>query len=151
MLHIYINYISITINLGIHRWQRTLRMARALCQVEAELFPNSLGNFPTSKQIASLNEHVLKKRCKLGYRARTILQFAKNIELGKININEYEEHVSWKPLYKALKKNRGFGPFVCANIMFCIGFYNKVPSDSETVRHLKEVGWFGLIIFIINY
>ncbi|KAJ0007520.1 hypothetical protein Pint_30695 [Pistacia integerrima] len=55
------------------------------------------------------------------------------------NTTYKEEGVSCKLLYKTLKDNKGFGTFVCANILFCIGFYEKVPTDSETIRHLKEV------------
>ncbi|KAJ0020536.1 hypothetical protein Pint_30882 [Pistacia integerrima] len=62
------------------------------------------------------------------------------VENGKINLHKYEEEgVSCELLYKSLKDNKGFGPFVCANILFCIGIYEKVPTDSETIRHLKEV------------
>lgn len=33
----------------------------------------------------------------------------------------------------------GFGPYSAANVLQCLGIYSLVPSDSETVRHLKQV------------
>ncbi|KAJ0977538.1 hypothetical protein J5N97_013012 [Dioscorea zingiberensis] len=32
----------------------------------------------------------------------------------------------------------GFGPLTRANVLMCMGFYHKIPTDSETIRHLKQ-------------
>ncbi|XWS10573.1 hypothetical protein CRYUN_Cryun38cG0007700 [Craigia yunnanensis] len=152
-------------------WKRTLTMARALCALQAEManahlkrkrlkhkkyakassnsessvgkFDQSLGNFPTSKELACLDEKYLNKRCNLGYRARCILQLATKIENGEFELNKLEESSAdttfYEIFYQKLMKMKGFGPFICSNIMMCVGFYKRIPSDSETIRHLKEV------------
>ncbi|XVF87938.1 hypothetical protein PTKIN_Ptkin19aG0008700 [Pterospermum kingtungense] len=101
-----------------------------------------IGNFPTSKEVACLDEDYLKQRCNLGYRAQYILQLAKKIETGELEPNKFEESsdtTSYEELYQKLMEIKGFGPFICSNIMMCVGFYKRIPSDSETIRHLKEV------------
>ncbi|KAI6678936.1 hypothetical protein NL676_039732 [Syzygium grande] len=69
------------------------------------------GNFPSPRELARLDECFLAKRCNLGYRA------------GQIRLRQID----------------GFGPFTCANVLTCMGFYHAIPTDSETIRHLKQV------------
>ncbi|GMY33655.1 hypothetical protein FCV25MIE_28897 [Fagus crenata] len=172
------------------KWPRTLEMAKALCELQAELAGNivkhptkiglkrkqqatqkqskvnkncsnpqlledniirvqALGNFPSSKELATLKvkdkdkEDFLQKRCNLGLRAHYIIEFAVRVESGKLNLKKFEEAFgrasSYKEIYKKLKKINGFGSYVCANLMMCIGFYQMVPVDSETKRHLQQV------------
>jgi 3-methyladenine DNA glycosylase/8-oxoguanine DNA glycosylase len=109
----------------------------------------ALGNFPSSKELATLKvkdkdkEDFLQKRCNLGLRAHYIIEFAVRVESGKLNLKKFEEAFgrasSYKEIYKKLKKINGFGSYVCANLMMCIGFYQMVPVDSETKRHLQQV------------
>lgn len=105
------------------------------------------GNFPSPKELASMNEKTLNQHCNLGYRASHILRLAQKIESGQIKLRAFEEGydlLSTDKLYRKLLKIKGFGPFACANIMMCIGFYQKIPVDTETIKHLKEV----LILFL---
>ncbi|KAK6229004.1 hypothetical protein QQP08_021435 [Theobroma cacao] len=105
-------------------------------------FDQSIGNFPTSTELACLDEKYLNERCNLGYRARCILQLARKVENGELELNKLEESsdtTSYERFYQELMKIKGFGPFVCSNIMMCIGFYERIPFDSETIRHLKMV------------
>ncbi|KAG2666936.1 hypothetical protein I3760_15G088900 [Carya illinoinensis] len=102
----------------------------------------SLGNFPSSRELVSLDEYFLKKHCNLGYRAKRILQLAKRVESGKLDLQKFEKEsnsVSAQEVYAKLKRVKGFGPFACANLMMCMGFYEMVPMDSETRRHLQQV------------
>jgi hypothetical protein len=47
-----------------------------------------------------------------------------------------------------LKGIDGFGPFTCANVLMCMGFYHVIPTDSETIRHLRQVFiWFFLWLY----
>ncbi|KAF7142296.1 hypothetical protein RHSIM_Rhsim05G0120900 [Rhododendron simsii] len=104
-----------------------------------------IGNFPSPRELASLDEKFLEKRCNLGYRAIRILKFAQSIVEGKIQLRELEEACSepslsnYSKLADQLNEIYGFGPFTCANVLMCMGFYHVIPTDSETVRHLKQV------------
>lgn len=107
---------------------------------------NRIGNFPSPKELASLDETLLANRCNLGYRAGRILKFAQHVVEGKIQLRALEEACrripnmsSYDELLEQLKEINGFGPFTCANVLMCMGFYHIIPTDSETIRHLKQV------------
>ncbi|XP_027108112.2 uncharacterized protein [Coffea arabica] len=104
-----------------------------------------MGNFPSPNELASLDESVLARRCNLGYRASRILKLAQLVVQGGIKLGELEETgrqptlSSYNILAEQLKEIDGFGPFTCANVLMCMGFYHVIPSDSETIRHMKQV------------
>ncbi|GAB2278275.1 hypothetical protein Dimus_012964 [Dionaea muscipula] len=104
-----------------------------------------IGNFPSPEEIASVDEMFLAKRCNLGYRAGRILKLAQDIVEGRIELKQLEELCADFSLSnyvnadEKLKVINGFGPFTRGNVLMCMGFYNVVPADSETMRHLKQV------------
>ncbi|KAK8645850.1 hypothetical protein V6N13_119658 [Hibiscus sabdariffa] len=104
-----------------------------------------MGSFPCPEELANLDESFLAKRCNLGYRAGRILKLAQGIVQGNIPLMQLEEDCketslsSYNKLAERLRQIDGFGPFTCANVLVCMGFYHVVPSDSETIRHLKQV------------
>ena len=159
-IHIFNAYLFLLINF--YRWRRTLDMAQALCELQFELKGHkrkrvtnprskaknsadevqSIGNFPNSMELNILDEETLKKRCNLGYRAKIILELATSIENGEVKLQNFEKALdaeSMEKIYDMLNKKKGFGPFACANILMCIGYYQRIPTDSETFRHVKEV------------
>ncbi|KAK4846613.1 hypothetical protein QYF36_019856 [Acer negundo] len=104
-----------------------------------------IGNFPSPRELANLDKNFLAKRCGLGYRAGRILKLAQAIVEGRIQLKQLEEVcneaslTSYDKLAEQLSKIDGFGPFTCANVLVCMGFYHVISSDSETKRHLKQV------------
>uniref|UniRef100_A0A5B7C109 HhH-GPD domain-containing protein n=1 Tax=Davidia involucrata TaxID=16924 RepID=A0A5B7C109_DAVIN len=111
-----------------------------------ELYPyNKIGNFPSPRELASLDEKFLAKRCNLGYRASRILKLAQSVVEGRIQLRQLEEACSepnlnnYNKLAEQLKEIDGFGPFTCDNVLVCMGFYHVIPTDSETIRHLNQV------------
>ncbi|MQL77255.1 hypothetical protein Taro_009662 [Colocasia esculenta] len=103
-----------------------------------------IGEFPSPEELAGLDEKFLAKRCGLGYRAKRILSLAQSIVEGKLKLEELEESCdilnpsSYDELNERLSRLDGFGPFTRANVLMCMGFYHKIPADSETIRHLKQ-------------
>ncbi|KAM3377855.1 hypothetical protein P3S68_010268 [Capsicum galapagoense] len=106
---------------------------------------NQLGNFPSPKGLAGLDESFLATRCGLGYRTGRIVKLAKGIVDGRIQLKELEEACSnpsssnYDKMTEQLREIDGFGPFSCANVLMCLGYYHVIPTDSETIRHLKQV------------
>ncbi|XP_062176319.1 uncharacterized protein LOC133881409 isoform X2 [Alnus glutinosa] len=104
-----------------------------------------VGNFPSPRELANLDESLLRTRCNLGYRASRILKLAQGIVEGRIQLTQLEEACkgaslsSYNMLDDQLKGIDGFGPFTCANVLMCMGFYHVIPTDSETIRHLRQV------------
>lgn len=108
-----------------------------------------IGTFPCPEELANLDESFLAKRCNLGYRAGRILKLAQGIVQGNIQLMQLEEDCketslsSYDKLAEQLRQINGFGPFTCANVLMCMGFYHVIPADSETIRHLKQVKLFA--------
>jgi 3-methyladenine DNA glycosylase/8-oxoguanine DNA glycosylase len=110
-----------------------------------------VGNFPSPRELANLDESFLRTRCNLGYRAGRILKLAQSIVEGRIQLTQLEEVCqgaslsNYNKFADHLKGIDGFGPFTCANVPMCMGFYHVIPTDSETIRHLRQVFiWFFL-------
>ena len=117
-------------------------------QPSREIEPHSckeIGTFPSPAELANLDESFLAKRCNLGYRASRILKLAQGIVQGNIQLMQLEEVCketslsSYNKLAEQLRQIDGFGPFTCANVLLCMGYYHVIPADSETIRHLKQV------------
>lgn len=113
-----------------------------------------VGNFPSPGELANLDESFLRTRCNLGYRAGRILKLAQGIVEGRIQLTQLEEVCkgaslsNYNKLADQLKGIDGFGPFTCANVLMCMGFYHVIPTDSETIRHLRQVfTWFFLWLY----
>ncbi|XP_062006083.1 uncharacterized protein LOC133723285 [Rosa rugosa] len=149
------------------KWSNSLKMAQALCELQFEPSSNAsmrsngqkrqreelkidrsdsdgkekLGNFPSSRELARLDGKTLKKLTNniLGYRAKYILSLAKGVESGKIRLAEFEGLEEKDDVFQKFMQIKGFGSFACANAMMCIGYYHKVPVDTETIRHLQQV------------
>ena len=62
------------------------------------------------------------------------------VESGKLNLEEMESRdMKAEEVSEKLKKLKGFGPFLTATVLMCIGYYHLVPSDTETLRLFREV------------
>nr|GMC50927.1 DNA glycosylase [Ipomoea batatas] len=149
-----------------HAIKRSLEMAKALCKFQYELDKGvlvkrngrtwrrkqrsaveacslGLGNFPSCEEIALLSESdELNKFCNLGYRARFILRLAQHIVSGKLQLQKYEmmndNTKTTTQIMASLQTIKGVSKFASANIMMCLGYYQFIPCDTETIRHLKE-------------
>nr|CAD1828294.1 unnamed protein product [Ananas comosus var. bracteatus] len=111
---------------------------------DASITIDQIGDFPSPEELAHLDADYLAKRCKLGYRAQRIISLAKSIVEGNLEIKKLEDLCegytlsSYDKLDEELSRLSGFGPFTRANVLMCMGFYHKIPADSETIRHLKQ-------------
>ncbi|XVF26562.1 hypothetical protein REPUB_Repub14bG0028100 [Reevesia pubescens] len=114
-------------------------------EIEEPHANKEMGNFPSPEELANLDETFLAKHCNLGYRASRILKLSRGIVHGNIQLMQLEEDCketslsSYNKLAEQLRQIDGFGPFTCANVLMCMGFYHVIPADSETIRHLKQV------------
>ncbi|XP_008385650.2 uncharacterized protein [Malus domestica] len=75
----------------------------------------------------------------LGYRANTILKLAKIMRLDDELGFQESLNIGFNDMFQKLKEIKGFGSFSCANALMCMGYYHKVPTDTETIRHLQQV------------
>lgn len=151
-------------------WSRSLDMAKALCEfqykVERGVVKKNgraqkrkrtaeacLGNFPSPEEISWLSASELNTYCNLGYRASFIVHLAGDIVSGKLKLQTYEmmnDSNNVTQMMASLEKIDGVSKFGSANIMMCLGYYQFIPCDTETIRHLKEVGICVCVFYINN-
>ena len=134
-----------------YRFERSLETAERLCKLQKGLGKrcrskskrrNKCGNFPSAQELANLgSEELLRNKCKLGYGAGPILSLAKAVTNGEINLLDYEFEFNRDEglMFQKLKRIKGFGDFVTCNVLMCMGFYQRIPIDTETIRHIKQV------------
>jgi endonuclease III len=115
----------------------TVQFAIESVKSSKESAPN-LGNFPSPEELCELDVNFLSKQCGLGYRAQWIWKLAKDVSDGTIDLQALEI-CSLDEARNMLRQLHGFGPFTCANVLTCMGKYDTIPIDTETVRHIKQV------------
>jgi len=94
------------------------------------------GGFPTPEQIADFGEARLKSVCRVGYRAGRIVQLARGVLDGSIDLDWFERPGRTSDeCYDAAKKLYGIGPYAAANILMLLGHYDRLAIDTETYRH----------------
>ncbi|KAJ1696801.1 hypothetical protein LUZ63_005313 [Rhynchospora breviuscula] len=105
-----------------------------------------IGDFPTADELAALDAEYLGRRCLLGFRAERIVYLAQSVVRGDVQVKKMEELCNdsnmfsfYDTLYSQIFSIPGFGPFTCANVLMCLGYFHKIPVDSEAIRHLKSV------------
>nr|POF00748.1 hypothetical protein CFP56_73062 [Quercus suber] len=109
---------------------------------------DTIGNFPSPTELANLDEGFLASRCNLGYRGNRIWKLARDIVEGRIQLTKIEEankgasfskSSNYYKLAKQLKEIDAFGTFTSANVLMCMGYYHVIPTDFETIWHLRKV------------
>jgi len=114
-------------------WPNTMRMNQLLCEHVGA------GGFPTAKQLAGIRIDTLKRRCKVGYRAKRIIQLARQVVRGQIDLDWFEQPArSTDEVFKALLQIYGIGDYAAANICQLLGRYEHVAIDTETYRHFRQ-------------
>jgi 3-methyladenine DNA glycosylase/8-oxoguanine DNA glycosylase len=105
-----------------------------LTQIMTENLFNILGeskSFPSAAVIAETNEQFLREKIKMGYRSPYLLQFAKDVASGNLNLSEFE---NWDgdstSLHKEMKKINGFGDYAVSSLMKLLGRYDFMGFDS---------------------
>ncbi|MBI1372553.1 MAG: hypothetical protein GC159_07305 [Phycisphaera sp.] len=115
-------------------WPNTVNMNRLLCA-----HVGTGGDFPTPGELAKWTPARLKKVCRVGYRAERIIRLARDVEAGRLDLAWFE-HVdrTTDELYDALLAIHGIGPYAAANMLQLLGHYDRLPVDTETVRHFRQ-------------
>lgn len=138
------------------RWKTSLDLAKALCDVQLKKVmskrkrPNiNIGDFPSPEELASFREEELKGEGKFGYRAADLINLAKQVVDGIIELSKFE--IADEPSARFKLKINGAGPFTTHTIMMCTGYYHNIPIDTETLRHMKQVHPLFSFSYLIIY
>ncbi len=114
-------------------WKNTMAMNRLLCERHG-------GAFPTPTELANATPALLKRTCKVGYRAQRIVRLARDFRDGRLTPAMFEDPaLSTDELAARLLAIHGIGPYAAANICHLLGRYDRLAIDSETYRHYCKV------------
>ncbi len=115
-------------------WPATLRMNRLLCERVG-----SEGAFPTPAELANWRPSRLARRCGVGYRAERIVRLARDVSRGRMDLGWFDRpERTTEELYAALRTIHGIGDYAANNILQLLGRYERLPIDTETLRHFRE-------------
>ncbi len=115
-------------------WRNTMQMNRRLCERIG-----SGGDFPTPTELAAVEPDVLNATCRVGYRAAWMIELARRVADGELDLDGFEQPGrTTEELYAALREIRGFGDYAANNILQLLGRFDRLPIDTETIRHMRE-------------
>lgn len=121
-------------------WPSTIIMNRRLCEVVGEKSPSGFFAFPSAAKLASVHPTLIRERCSVGYRDARIVELARMFATSEISAERFEgDALSDDDMFDALQDWPGIGPYAAANIMQLLGRYGRLPLDTESVRHGRDV------------
>lgn len=116
------------------QWPGTVVMNDRLCEVVGR------GAFPTPSQLKRARPSTLRARCRVGYRDIRLIELADLFENNAIDEAALADSARDDVVvFKELLELPGVGPYSAANIMQLLGRYSRLPLDTESVRHGREV------------
>ncbi|MDX2148773.1 MAG: hypothetical protein SFZ23_14765 [Planctomycetota bacterium] len=96
--------------------------------------------FPRAGRLSRVRPSMLRARCRVGYRDERIVALAKLFATGAIHELRLEDpSLNDDEVFARLKELPGVGPYAAANIMQLLGRYARLPLDTESVRHGKNI------------
>ncbi len=119
-------------------WRQTVNMTRCLVEL-----CGPEGVFPTPERCASLSEEELRERCRVGYRAASLLAIARGLSERSIDLGPVEDpELSDADVEARLRALPGIGPYAAANVMMLLGRWDHLPVDSWFRQTVRDA-WFG--------
>jgi 3-methyladenine DNA glycosylase/8-oxoguanine DNA glycosylase len=91
--------------------------------------------FPTAEQLVAATVDDLKA-AKLGFRARYILEFARRVTEGDLDLDTWCRERDPDALRSSLLGVKGVGSYAANHLMVLLGHYGEIPCDSEVREYL---------------
>ena len=125
-------------------WAGTKRMNQRLVQTFGAALPrdDQRRAFPTPQRLARANEKKLRDEIKLGYRAPYVIELARQVSRGRLDLDElFAAELTTSELRKKLLAIKGVGPYAAANLLMLLGRYDYLPVDSWAIKLVsKQLG-----------
>ena len=118
-------------------WSNTKLMVGNLCRMFGEPCADDgeAFTFPTPERLAAVTEDDLKV-ARLGFRARYILEFARRVAGGDLDLDAWCRETDPDALRSALLGVKGVGSYAANHLLMLLGHYGEIPCDSEVRDYL---------------
>ncbi|MBI5648046.1 MAG: Fe-S cluster assembly protein HesB [Ignavibacteriae bacterium] len=112
-------------------WSLTTAMNARLIETFGSAGPSGARAFPTPASIAASDEATLRARCSLGYRAPSVLAFARAVDEGRLDPESLRGSTApTDELYATLLGIRGVGEYAASNLLKLLGRFDRLGLDS---------------------
>ena len=121
-------------------WALTEIMVENLVGELGASFDDSIKNFPLPEALAGVTEQFLRKTIRTGYRSPFLLEFAKKVASGKLDVECWRSsELTTEELFKKLRSIKGVGVYSAGNILKLLGRYEHLGLDSWSRSKYYEV------------
>lgn len=127
-------------------WAATIRMNNNLVQQFGSPLPADTTRhaFPIPGQLAATNEDTLRLQTRLGYRAPYVLQLARSVDSGELDLESLKKaNLPTSELRKKLLAIKGIGDYAAANLLMLLGHYDFIPVDSWALKMVSNEWYAG--------
>ncbi len=126
-------------------WAATIRMNKNMIAQFGEPLDGDLSSlsarraFPTPESLATSDEATLRAQTRLGYRAPYILELARSVASGALDLEALKDSsLPTAELRKRLLAIKGIGGYAAANLLMILGRYDFIPVDSWALKMVSH-------------
>lgn len=126
-------------------WSSTKRMVANVVNLFGDPLPAdpACRAFPLPAQLAASDEAALRDAARLGYRAPYVLDLARRVAAGALDLEALRlADLPTPELRKRLLALKGVGPYAVANLLMLLGRYDAIPIDSWALTVVSKE-WHG--------
>jgi len=118
-------------------WWNTKLMVANLCRMFGESCASDgdAFTFPTPQRLAAVSLDGLKE-AKLGFRARYVLELARRVIDGDLDLDAWCRETDLDVLRSSLLGVKGIGSYAANHLLMLLGHYGEIPCDSAVRVYL---------------
>ena len=112
-------------------WALTTLMVSNLVESAGREHGGGQYAFPAPEAVASLSESLLRREIKAGYRAPYLLELARRVASGTLEIESWRStQAPTEELFAQMRAVKGIGPYAAGNLLKLAGRYDYLGLDS---------------------
>ena len=121
-------------------WALTKAVSGRLCRILGEPYSEDLCTFPTPHRMASTTEEFMRKEVKAGYRSPYIIEFARKLAAGELDVEAWRtSSLDSASLKREIMRVRGVGDYAADHILKLLGRYDFLALDSWLRRRFSQI------------
>ena len=137
-------------------WAATKRMCLNLVEQFGQPLEGEIGDefapvlhplrraFPAPERLAASNEATLREQTRLGYRAPYVLELARKVASGSLDLEALKHSDLPTPeLRKRLLAIKGIGGYAVAVLLMILGRYDAIPVDTWALKSVSNEWYDG--------